>query len=844
MVDLIGHDIGRYHITEQLGQGGMAVVYRAYDTRLERDVAIKVIRMENFGTAVSGHMLKRFEREGKSLAKMMHPNIVPIYDFGEHEGSPYLVMGYIPGGTLKLQTGKPMPYAEAARIAAPVARALAYAHSMNIIHRDVKPANILITAAGEPMLSDFGVAKILDLDEGGTLTGTGVGVGTPEYMAPEQWLNQVVPQTDVYALGVVFYELVTGRKPYTADTPAAVLIKQREDPLPRPQQFVPGLPEQVEQVIFKALARKPEDRYENMAEFAAALEKLAAQADSLPAVLPVPAASGTRPGPADDRPTVDILPQAGQPVQKGRVPFWVFILGGAALVALLAFEVLGAWIPGRAAAAAPTAPPAAVAPVSTLAATAVVTTAPPSPAALGIGSTRVSAKDGMKQVYVPAGEFLMGSDSGNNDEKPVHLVYLDDFWIDKTVITNAMYAKCMSVGNCDAPAYQNDTRLNGGQQPVVGVDWNQAKAYCAWAGRRLPTEAEWEKAARGSDGDTYPWGNQAPNNNLLNDNQDVGGTVAVGSYPEGASPYGALDMAGNVAEWVADWYSDTYYQKSADRNPTGPDSGQYRVLRGGSWGNNVFDGRSSVRVSEYPTYQSRHDGFRCAQSADSAQAENTPTTVPTPQPSPLPQQASTGAGPTSQATLLPTPNGKLVLDENFETGTAVGFRPKSGIWDVVEDGSGNKVYQTNTLSSNNYVEFGPDKFSDGTIQYRFKVLEWDLSALKDIGIAVIFFRIRGVENYDSYAFQVVLNGGNLCYVSSDNSSWPALNGFDLNIVKNKWYQIQVEVTGNRFKIYVNGQPEIYTIDSESRVNSGRIGFETGPETTVEFDDVKVWQSNQ
>ena len=277
MADLTGQDIGRYHIVEELGQGGMATVYKAYDTRLEREVAIKVIRMETFGSAVVGQMLKRFEREGKSLAKLMHPNIVPIFDYGEHEGSPYLVMAFIPGGKLKNLTGRPMPNARAARLLAPVARALAYAHSLNVIHRDVKPANILITGEGEPMLSDFGVAKILESDAGSTLTGTGVGVGTPEYMAPEQWLNLVVPQTDIYALGVVFYELVTGRKPYTADTPAAVFLKQANDPLPRPRQFVPDLPDQVEQVIHKALAKKPEDRYASMSEFATVLEWITSQ---------------------------------------------------------------------------------------------------------------------------------------------------------------------------------------------------------------------------------------------------------------------------------------------------------------------------------------------------------------------------------------------------------------------------------------------------------------------------------------------------------------------------------------------------------------------------------------
>ena len=222
MANLIGQDIGRYHIVEQLGQGGMATVYKAYDTRLEREVALKFIRVDLVAPAYQELMLKRFEREAKSLARLSHPNILKMHDFGEYEGAPYLVMEFLPGGTLKSRTGQPAAYQEAARLLAPMARALDYAHqdSLGVIHRDIKPANILITASGQPLLSDFGVAKILDFEEGNTLTGTGVGVGTPEYMAPEQWTNNVVPQTDIYALGVVFYELVTGRKPFTADTPA------------------------------------------------------------------------------------------------------------------------------------------------------------------------------------------------------------------------------------------------------------------------------------------------------------------------------------------------------------------------------------------------------------------------------------------------------------------------------------------------------------------------------------------------------------------------------------------------------------------------------------------------
>jgi tRNA A-37 threonylcarbamoyl transferase component Bud32 len=276
MANLVGQSLGRYHVIEQLGEGGMAVVYKAFDTRLERPVALKVIRTEKLEEE---QFLARFEREAKALAKLTHPNIVHINDFGEHEGIPFLVMDYIPAGTLKQRLGTPIHWGEAARFLAPVARALEYAHQRGIIHRDIKPSNILVTESGEPMLTDFGIAKMLQGEQAVNLTSSGVGLGTPEYMSPEQVMGSVVDgRSDVYSLGTVLYEMVTGRTPYKADTPMAIAIKQVNDPLPRPRQYVPSLPAQVEQVIFKALGKQADDRYLEMGAFAAALEKMAENA--------------------------------------------------------------------------------------------------------------------------------------------------------------------------------------------------------------------------------------------------------------------------------------------------------------------------------------------------------------------------------------------------------------------------------------------------------------------------------------------------------------------------------------------------------------------------------------
>jgi serine/threonine-protein kinase len=555
-----------------------------------------------------------------------------------------------------------------------VGRALEYAHEEKLIHRDIKPGNILLTARGQPMVSDFGIAKILDVEGGSTLTSTNVAIGTPEYMAPEQWLNQVSAQSDIYALGIVFYELVTGQRPYTADTPAAVFLKQSNDPLPRPRSFVPGLPEEVEKVLYKALAKKPEERYASMGEFAAALEGLVSPARPVqppqpevfeavamhpealaaafkPSELEVLQTEKTRPGipvapPAASTPAAVVvepppadsgiipvsLPEetapAGLPVSR-----WVWTVVG--VIVLLGLAALAGWgiskytfspeLKQTAQALAGLSVKSTLAPPRpTMSQMVTATPLPTLTPALGIGSTQVSHKDGMVQMYVPAGDFLMGSDKAKDsqaydDELPQHTVYLDTFWIDQTVVTNAEYAKCEASGQCTQPhdtrSYTHSSYYGDSQYanyPVIYVDLNQAQAYCAWAGRRLPSEAEWEKVARGTDGRIYPWGDAAPDQNKLDYNNSQGDTTAVGSYPSGASPYGALDMAGNVWEWVNDWYGDSYYQQSPSRNPTGPTSGSERVLHGGSWGDNDRNVRSALRARSTPGYWYYGIGFRCA----------------------------------------------------------------------------------------------------------------------------------------------------------------------------------------------------------------------------------------
>lgn len=224
----------------------------------------------------------------------------------------------------------------------------------------------------------------------------------------------------------------------------------------------------------------------------------------------------------------------------------------------------------------------------------------------------IKGDDDAEMVLVPAGEFWMGSGDGVSHEKPRHRVYLDAFHIDKYEVTNTLYQRFISATGHREPRHMSDSKWNNPQQPVVGVSWHDAEAYCRWAGKRLPTEAEWEKAARGTDERRYPWGNEWDKKRANGSESGIGRTTPVGQYPGGVSPYGAEDMAGNVWEWVADWYDADYYQRSPERNPRGPELGSGKVVRGGSWYYQPLNLRLSLRNHHSPDNRFDDLGFRCA----------------------------------------------------------------------------------------------------------------------------------------------------------------------------------------------------------------------------------------
>ncbi|MDI6694395.1 MAG: SUMF1/EgtB/PvdO family nonheme iron enzyme [Anaerolineales bacterium] len=657
----------RYRIVRLLGQGGFGAVYRVWDLNMECPRALK----ENLETSPEAQ--RQFKLEAQLLDKLSHPHLPRVIDHFILPGQgQYLVMDFVEGEDLQQRlerAGAPLTESEVLPWIEQVCDALSYLHRQNppVIHRDIKPANIRITLEGKALLVDFGIAKLYDPHAPTTL---GARAATPGYSPLEQYGRgaHTDARSDVYALGATLYTLLTGQVP--PEAPERVL----GEALPPPRQLNPALSPRLEQVILKALAMQPQDRFQSAAEFKQALRAAGTQ--------PVQPMSKTR------TVLVSSLPPAAptgvqSTVRRIKWGIWGAASAGALIGLLLIGWALLRIIP----------PPTptlehgsswvewtqtALARMNGTMATQrtqeaeQTTQAAISPTLTPLDTLEslpfITDEHGVRMALIPAGEFQMGGNADDSlaecrkfrsdcqrdwftDEEPVHGVYLDAFYMDIYEVTNALFAEFLNArgnqkegGATWLDAGDEDARIHraGGRwqadagyedHPAVGVTWYGARAFCEWRGARLPTEAEWEKAARGGvTGANYPWGDEAPvcekgAQNGAQFGACDGETVAVGSFA--ANGYGLFDMAGNVWEWVWDWYAADYYGGPRLPNPRGPDSGEGRVVRGGSWRLYGYNLRSAYRYSYPPSYFINSNGFRCARSKGNSQPNGTHPPIPT-----------------------------------------------------------------------------------------------------------------------------------------------------------------------------------------------------------------------
>ena len=695
----------RYRIETLLGQGGFGAVYMAWDLNLERWRALK----ENLDASPEAQ--RQFKREAQILCDLAHPNLPRVIDHfvipdpSGGGGSAYLVMDFVEGEDLEHmleRNGAPLPEAQVITWLSQVCEALEYLHSQQppVIHRDIKPANIKVTPAGKAVLVDFGIAKLFDPN---LRTSVGARAYTSGYSPPEQYGRGATDaQSDVYALGATAYHLLTGRLP----PDSMDIVSGSTAPLRPAHEINATVSPQVSAALERAMQLNRASRWSSVTEFKHALTPNLVPTPAKAAITQVMLVGKTEIAASTSAPSTPLSTPRTLPWG------WIGIVGLLALVVIfyiirdlssgpkqsvstvtntaLAFVAATQRSPVTVEAPviieAPTATEVQAAieipttikvpgftetPTRTEAPTATKTLPLPSPTTIPVTSTPIPAPQfmndarGVKMALVPAGEFQMGSENGNDDEKPVHTVYLDAFYIDVYEVTNKLYEQCVLAEVCTEPKNEgSETRpiYYGNKEfddfPVVLIDARQAKTYCNWRRGGLPTEAQWEKAARGaSDMRTYPWGDDNPSCTMTNSYNDAtqkncaGDTSQVGSYLADVSPYGVMDMAGNVSEWVNDWYQQNYYSVSPTSNPTGPvrDGSKYyaEVYRGGNYHDSWRNGGVSFRDQTNFFFVEPYIGFRCARSSPSNTLSFVASETPIFHASPSPLLPTTASPPIS-----------------------------------------------------------------------------------------------------------------------------------------------------------------------------------------------------
>ncbi|MBZ5586381.1 MAG: protein kinase [Acidobacteriia bacterium] len=536
--------IGKYELEEFLG-GGMSHVYRARDTVIGRTVAVKILTEAGCEDAEAK---ARFLAEARMAGNIAHDNVLSIYDFGEDDQHhPFMVMEFLRGEDLRhaIKDSRTGDLTNKLKIALQLAGALRYIHSLKIIHRDIKPENVHITTAGAVKLMDFGIAKT----EGLSMTRAGYVLGTPYYMAPEQVTGAAITeQVDVYAFGVLLFELLTGIKPISGDTVERIFYSILNEPLKLEPLHEAGVSEEVCGLIARCTAKSPAERPQGFGPVCEELQRIIA---------------------AREAPTLEIV--ARKPEAQPSKRAW--LIPAVALIAVL-FAVAGYF---------------------------------------GLRPKTAPGSDLAKSITTPAGEMTLvpaGAFLYGEQKEPATL---PAFYIDRTEVTNAAYARfCGETNHALPEGFPQDKP----KYPVVNVSIIDAQAFARWTGKRLPTGREWEKAARGEKGQTFPWGEEPDRSRaalglLL--------PVEAAAFPKGASPYGALQMVGNVWELVDQLSTPSEHTRESIggrlKPPPGPEEPWY-AIRGGAYD---FKELLPALVWDSTTVPARwkdaNIGFRCVKDA-------------------------------------------------------------------------------------------------------------------------------------------------------------------------------------------------------------------------------------